>query len=125
MKLIIYFKTQLLFAELAYLDMMREHGHSGLMSYSCFKCNAEVSVTTNQQVGFKESCQRCASDLHACRNCIFYDISSYNECRETSAERVVDKEKANYCDYFKFAEGSSSRTKAQDDPRKKLDDLFK
>ena len=105
--------------------MMREHKLSRLMSYTCFKCNSAVSVTTNQQVGFKESCQSCMSDLHACRNCIFYDISSYNGCRETSAERVVDKEKANYCDYFKFSEGSDSSKSAQEDPRKKLDDLFK
>jgi len=32
--------------------------------------------------------------------CDFYDPKIYNECRETSAERVVHKEKKNFCDYF-------------------------
>jgi len=104
---------------------MREHALSGLMSYTCFKCNASISVATNEQVGFKESCDKCTSDLHICRNCMFYDVSAYNSCRETSAERVVDKEKANYCDYFKFVEGSRSPGAEADSTRKKLDDLFK
>ncbi len=32
--------------------------------------------------------------------CKFYDIHSYNECHESIAERLVDKEKANFCDFF-------------------------
>ncbi len=35
--------------------------------------------------------------------CLFYDRTAYNECRESQAERVVDKEKANFCSYFKIA----------------------
>jgi hypothetical protein len=42
------------------------------------------------------------------------------------AERVVDKDRRNFCDYF-YLEGTG-RVKAGDskeDARKKLDDLFK
>jgi hypothetical protein len=51
--------------------------------------------------------------------CSFYDPRSYNECRESTAERVVDKEKANYCEFFdladpegKAAEKATALTKA-------------
>ena len=62
-----------------------------------------------------------------CKNCEFYDTSAYNECKESQAERVVDKEKANFCDYFKYRSGKPghSGTGAKDDALKKLDDLFK
>lgn len=48
----------------------------------------------------REACSRCEAELHCCLNCTFHDPSNYNECREPSAERVVDKERSNFCDYF-------------------------
>jgi hypothetical protein len=41
-------------------------------------------------------------------NCIFYDRSRYNECGESNADRVVDKEKGNFCDYFKPSDRTSN-----------------
>ncbi len=37
--------------------------------------------------------------------CTFYDLKVYNECRESNADRIVDKEKANFCDYFNLSDG--------------------
>lgn len=65
----------------------------------CFSCQREIR--TVERVGRTESCE-CGADLHCCRNCRFYDPSAYNECRETQAERVLDKERANFCDYFEL-----------------------
>ena len=45
-------------------------------------------------------CRQCGADLRCCNNCRFYDASAYNECAEPSAERVVEKDRANFCDYF-------------------------
>ena len=45
-------------------------------------------------------------------NCAFYSETSYNECKESQADRVLDKEKANYCDYFKANENLTSSEKA-------------
>ena len=36
--------------------------------------------------------------------CIFFDPKSYNECKEPSAELVLEKEKANFCDHFRIDE---------------------
>ena len=93
---------------------------------SCFKCNKPLSL--GSQVGFKESCPSCDVDLHCCRNCNFYDINAYNSCKEPQADRVVDKEKANFCDYFRIASTRSGAFAAVDNKKKtmgSLDDLFK
>ena len=64
----------------------------------CFSCKKENSVS--DKVGLREECLHCGADLHVCKNCQFYDVKVYNECRENSADRVQEKERANYCDYF-------------------------
>lgn len=74
----------------------------------------------------RSECERCGESLHSCRNCTFYDVSAYNECRETSAERVVDKSAANFCDFFEPAArtvkaGKPAGTSSVDD----LERLFK
>ena len=45
-------------------------------------------------------CERCGADLRCCLNCRFHESSAYNECLEPSAERVLEKDRANFCDYF-------------------------
>lgn len=58
-------------------------------------------------------------------NCRFYDKGTYNNCREPRAERVVDKDRANFCDYFVFrdSQGDEKRDSAEE-ARKRLDELF-
>lgn len=91
---------------------------------SCFSCKKEISLDTKP--GFREECPHCGADLHSCVNCGFYDQSAYNECRESSADRVLEKERANFCEYFKV---KSIEGKEAIDPaaevRKKLQELFK
>ena len=62
------------------------------------------------------TCSKCGRDLHSCLNCRFYDKGSQWDCRESISEGVFDKEKANFCDYFEYAEkaGSLCSKKAQD-----------
>ncbi len=65
---------------------------------SCHQCNKQVKL--EHKISFREECPYCLADLHICLNCQLYDESAYNECREPSAERVRDKERNNYCEYF-------------------------
>jgi hypothetical protein len=60
----------------------------------CFVCDASVELASGERVGFRDTCDACGADLHVCRNCAHHDPSAYNECRETSAERVSDRERA-------------------------------
>jgi hypothetical protein len=92
---------------------------------NCFFCGREIE--TRERVGFRQTCPGCDRALHACRNCDFYDRTYHNECRETQADRVVDKERANFCEYFT---PSRRRTAAAGPATKsaavgKLEDLFK
>lgn len=96
------------------------------MSYFCHKCLNDIDILSDK-VGFRDECISCKSDLHVCKNCLYYDHASYNECRESQAERVLEKERANFCDYFVYKDLKSKPTKTtkDDNPLKKLDDLFK
>ena len=93
----------------------------------CFKCGTTLEL--GSQVGFKECCPKCDYDIHCCRNCTFYDLNSYNNCKESQADRVVDKEKANFCDYFRIRVGANLTSPSLSDSKPKaqslLDDLFK
>ncbi len=92
----------------------------------CFACRAEVELASGDRVGFRESCPSCDADLHVCRNCRHHDPSAYNECRESSAERVGDRERANRCDYFAPSTGAGDGGgSAREDARSALDALFK
>lgn len=70
------------------------------MQFSCWKCGTAIELSPAQRLGAREACPRCDADLHACRNCQFYDPSKNNQCAEPQAEWVRDKEAGNYCDYF-------------------------
>lgn len=89
----------------------------------CFSC--QTKLTIDGVVGRNETCPKCGEDVRACFNCRHYDKSAYNECRETQAERVVNKDRANFCDYFALDmnDGISENTNAE--ALKKLDELFK
>ena len=92
----------------------------------CSGCGMEVELRSGERVGFRDTCARCGRDLHACRNCAHHDPAAYNECREPSAERVGDRERANRCDYF--APGGAAvagRAAEQGRARSRLDSLFK
>ncbi|MFK8137127.1 MAG: hypothetical protein AB8E15_02095 [Bdellovibrionales bacterium] len=81
-----------------------------MKSLRCYNCNSKFEFHDN--LGFKEECGSCREDLHVCRNCHFYDPGSYNECKETSADVVKDKERANFCEYFVASDRSGGEDKS-------------
>lgn len=97
------------------------------MAYRCFKCAAEIALTSGARIGRRDTCPSCGADSHVCRNCAHYDRSAYNECRESQAERVLEKERSNLCDYFTPRHGDAPGQAAIDTKTytKALDDLFK
>ena len=87
----------------------------------CQACGREL--TLGRTVGRQEACASCGADLHCCLNCSFHERGVYNECREPQAERVVEKNRSNFCDYFSFREGTTGVHDRQA-ARDKLDALF-
>ena len=94
----------------------------------CLKCGTEIAeISGVRKVLRTDTCSKCDSDLHACKNCQFYDRQYHNECRETQAEWVSDKERANYCDYFvpsTRAAGTTAKSPT-DQVKSAFDGLFK
>ena len=95
----------------------------------CWKCGAEIEeISGARKVLRTDSCPQCDSDLHSCKNCRHYDPQYHNECRETQAEWVSDKRRANFCDYFtpRVLSGKPGPAKPSTDQAKSaFDKLFK
>jgi len=68
------------------------------MNAFCHACGADFEVL--ERVGRRDCCDTCGADLRCCRNCELFAATAHNQCREPQAERQVDKERANFCDYF-------------------------
>lgn len=95
------------------------------MTDSCIFCSGALDIPSNRRPGRGESCPGCGRDLKCCKQCVYFDEGAYNECREPSAERVVDKEKANFCDYFEFHRTSGAVSEKKESWRDELENLFK
>lgn len=97
------------------------------MQFNCWKCGARIDLPTGSRVLQRDTCPRCDSDLHSCRNCQFYDLGKHNQCSEPQAEWVHDKEAANYCDYFSPNPvlSAARRSSPAEAAKKNFDSLFK
>ena len=61
-----------------------------------------------------------------CKNCQNHDPHVHNQCVETSAEFIRDRERANFCTHFDFrdSDGPPEREDVAA-AKQKLEDLFK
>jgi hypothetical protein len=93
----------------------------------CWHCGRAIEVVTSKdRVGFRDDCPGCDRALHVCLNCDLYDPAYNNSCREPMAERVVDKERFNFCEYFTPGDSTKARApSAKSGAQSKLEDLFK
>lgn len=76
------------------------------MIVRCYKCQFELELPI--PLSRQEACYKCLADLRCCKMCIHFDLSVYNDCRENQAERIVEKEKANFCSYFELRDNINS-----------------
>lgn len=90
----------------------------------CFFCGAEVEIL-DRKVGRLDECESCGRDLHACFQCRLYDRSYHNQCRESQAQYVTDKERSNFCEFFEFGRDAEGDKKTAADAKRKLDELFR
>lgn len=95
------------------------------MKIVCHSCKKELSQ--EDKIGFRQDCPYCGHDLHSCVQCTHYDVKVYNECKETMADRILEKEKANYCEFFgvKSADPLANPNQAKLDLLAQAEALFK
>lgn len=96
----------------------------------CHRCGNEVVLTSGLQR--TDACSTCHSDLKCCLNCRFFDPGASNQCAEPQVDPVVDKTKANFCEFFEYREVSASgrpgmggTASEKDRARAAFDALFK
>ena len=94
------------------------------MAYACYKCNQELSLSSSENIGRSEECPKCYSNIRSCRMCHFYDTTAYNECREPTADRILEKEKSNFCDHYRLGDGDTYKDE-KNDLLSKANSLFK
>ena len=92
---------------------------------NCWKCGQTLEDLPTP-LRRQDECPACNADVHVCRMCEFYDTSVAKSCREPVAEEVSDKERANFCDYFRARPGVSpvgGKSEA-DAARAQLENMF-
>jgi hypothetical protein len=91
----------------------------------CWKCGTSLADLT-LPLRRLEECRNCGAELHVCKLCEWYSLTVAKHCREPIAEEVKDKERANFCDYFKPRPGAYSKAdvSASSQARAGLDALF-
>jgi predicted RNA-binding Zn-ribbon protein involved in translation (DUF1610 family) len=95
---------------------------SNLKPGNCWHCGTDL---TPLDYGRQDICPKCGRDTRVCKNCGFYERNAHNECHEPQAERVVEKERSNFCDYFKTKTGAGSGAPSRDALKAAADALFK
>lgn len=66
----------------------------------CWKCGADLKSVPRPFSRFAE-CPACKAELHVCRMCRHYDLRYVGECNHDFADKVLVKDKANFCSHFK------------------------
>lgn len=85
----------------------------------CPFCQTEITGPIHHS----SECPACGKILHSCRCCSFYSPDAHYGCRESVDEPVWDKEKANFCDYFRLKEGTNTSSKDDDRAQKSREAL--
>jgi hypothetical protein len=90
---------------------------------NCPYCNKPIP----DKISRITECPSCGRQLHCCKCCTYYSPEAHYGCRETVDEPVWDKERANFCDYFKLKATSSNQqpTKQDEEAQKSRDALAK
>lgn len=65
-------------------------------SVKCTACGAKAPPKINVD----SSCANCKADLHACRQCSYFDPGARFECNKSIPARIVDKNARNTCELF-------------------------
>jgi hypothetical protein len=77
---------------------------------NCWNCGEGLTML---DYGRQDTCRKCGRHTRACRNCEHHEPGAHNDCRENQADRVVEKERFNFCDYFRpraqAGQGAASR----------------
>lgn len=58
-------------------------------------------------------CPKCGKPLKICLNCQFYAPGAHFDCHEDIGEPVLEKDLANFCDYFAARPDNSPKNREE------------
>jgi len=93
----------------------------------CARCGQAIATP----IAGDARCSKCASDLHSCAQCTWFDTGSPFECGQPIPTRVTPKDKRNTCSYYEPRVTVERETRTAPTPasdtgaRQAFDDLFK
>jgi hypothetical protein len=90
----------------------------------CWHCGQALKSV---DYGRETTCLGCGKPTRVCRNCRWYAPPRPNQCEEPVVERVLEKEKPNFCELFEptMTPRQSTATSSDDALRQAAEDLFK
>jgi hypothetical protein len=71
----------------------------------CWRCGAAIKPE-QRPISRLERCRACQADLHVCRLCRHYTVRMTGFCDHDHAEPPRERERANFCQYFKPRPGA-------------------
>jgi predicted amidophosphoribosyltransferase len=82
----------------------------------CWNCGRDLADIP-RPISRHNNCPECFSNLHCCRLCKYFLPERVGVCAEDRADPPVEKENANFCDFFRPANAAfqqSTETKRKD-----------
>lgn len=94
-------------------------------SLVCWNCGASLDDVP-RPISRHADCPKCHEVLHCCRMCRWYAPGKPGDCEDDRADPPVEKESANFCEYYSPALGSfvSAEAQQKDAAKTRLDALF-
>ena len=94
-------------------------------SIACYRCGASLSALS-LPLSRRDHCPECTAELHVCKMCRYFDAQVPRQCREDDAEDVTEKERVNFCDWFKPSDSAfdPDRKSSAAEAQQALADLF-
>lgn len=91
----------------------------------CYRCGASLAALS-LPLSRQDECPGCGNYLHVCKMCQYYDANVPRQCREDGAEDVKEKDRLNFCDWFRPSREAfdPGRKQDEDEARAALEALF-
>lgn len=98
---------------------------NSINSLVCWKCGVPLKGVPMPLSRLSE-CLACHAELHVCRLCEFHDSRKAESCTEERADPPLDKQRANFCEYFRPRAGAYQPQNGSDADKAKaeLEKLF-
>lgn len=95
-----------------------------MSSLTCWNCGENLDDLP-RPITRHNNCPKCYEALHCCMLCKHYRTNDATPCDDDRAEPPVNKENANFCEFFGLRFGAyDGRVLHQDAARTKLEALF-